>query len=118
MGRKDRIEKLRRLAESPNVHEAARAREEIARLSAKAPDQPPATDPDFFLIGIFDGVARFRQELRLQTLLPGELPGVRRVPSTLTPGTVSDRIKTVAGNVSQVDDKASTPTAARFARNK
>lgn len=41
--RRDRIDKLRRLSQSPNPHEAALAREEAARLSALEPPAPPVT---------------------------------------------------------------------------
>ena len=62
--RRDRIAKLRRLAQSPNPHEAALARAEAARLQAEEPAAPPATGgPD--------------------AAYPHQLPGAFRVPTAI-----------------------------------
>lgn len=63
MATRDKIDKLRRLAQSPNPHEAALAREEADRLAKQLPDQVarPVLDPAY----------------------PHQLPGAIRVPSPL-----------------------------------
>ena len=63
MNRQDRIDKLRRLAESPNPHEATLAREEAARLSALEPVPVSTGGPD--------------------PAYPHQLPGAFREPTPL-----------------------------------
>lgn len=83
--RRDRIEKLRRLAGSPNPHEAARAREAVARLLERAPDLV-AEDPVFVYVGDFDGVPRYRQVMKADPAYPHQLPGAFRIPTALGDG--------------------------------
>lgn len=61
--RRDQIEKLRRLAESPNPHEAQLAREEADRLAKGLPDlvAAPLQDPAY----------------------PYQLPGMIRIPTPI-----------------------------------
>jgi len=61
--RRDRIEKLLRLAESDNLHEAALAREEAARL-VRDQSEPVAA-------------------LRNSAAYPHQLPGAIRIPRSL-----------------------------------
>lgn len=63
MGRnRDRLEKLRRLAQSPNIHEATRAQEAAERLAAELPPAPP---------------------VRRGAAFPHQLPGAFRIPTPL-----------------------------------
>lgn len=66
MNARDKIEKLRRLAESPNPHEAARARQLAAELEQRLPAAPA---------GPGDAAA-----------YPHQLPAAIRVPSSLKGG--------------------------------
>ena len=63
MNRRDKVDKLRRLAESPNEHEAARAREAADRLSKGLPDLVVTSGPD--------------------PAFPHQLPGAIRIPSPI-----------------------------------
>lgn len=84
--RRAKIEKLRRLSESPNPHEAARAREAAARLSEGQPDLV-AEGPSFVYLGHFDGIPRYRQVMRgPDPAYPHQLPGTFRIPSPLAEG--------------------------------
>lgn len=66
MSRRDRIDKLRRLAQSPNPHEASLARDEAARLAALEPTPVSTGGPD--------------------PAFPHQLPGAFRIPSPIGAG--------------------------------
>lgn len=82
--RRDRIEKLRRLAESPNEHEAASARAEVARLLKLGGGADPVVNPGLVFLGVVDGVRRFQQVQSADApTATGQLPFARRHPRPL-----------------------------------
>ena len=84
--RRDKIAKLRRLAESPNPHEAARAREAVARLSEGQAVEPEAEQPELVFLGVSDGVRRYAQPAAAQAPANGQLPMAMRHPRNLRSG--------------------------------
>ena len=79
---RDRIEKLRRLAESPNKHEAESARAEVARLLKLGGGADPVADPGLVYLGTVGGVRQFRQTVTAPSS-SGQLPFARRHPRPL-----------------------------------
>ena len=81
---RDRIEKLRRLAESPNKHEAESARAEVARLLKLGGGVDPVVNPGLVFLGTVDGVRRFQQVQSADApTTTGQLPFARRHPRPL-----------------------------------
>jgi hypothetical protein len=81
---RDRIEKLRRLAESPNKHEAESARAEVARLlKLGGGADPVVADPGLVYLGTVGGVRQFRQQTANAPSPSGQLPFARRHPKPI-----------------------------------
>ncbi len=77
---RDRIEKLRRLAESPNKHEAESARAEVARLLKLGGGADPVAEQGLVYLGTVGGVRQFRQQTANAPSPSGQLPFARRHP--------------------------------------